>query len=91
MLRRLVLSILLVAPAASAEDVTLRAGEGRDLVGARCAMCHSLDYIPMNSPFLDRTGWEKTVRKMVDAMGAPVEEKEVPSILDYLEGAYGKR
>ncbi|MGH7821329.1 MAG: cytochrome c, partial [Candidatus Binatia bacterium] len=73
------------------QDTALREAPGREVVSARCAACHSLDYIPMNSPFLDRAGWEKTVRKMIDVMGAPIEEKDVPSIVDYLAGAYGKR
>ena len=44
----------------------------------------------MNSPFLDRAGWEKTVRKMIDVMGALLEDKEVSLILDYLARSYGR-
>jgi hypothetical protein len=62
---------------------------GSDLVRARCAICHSLDYIPMNSPFLTRTGWEAEVRKMIKVMGAPVAEPEVAPIADYLAAHYG--
>jgi hypothetical protein len=60
-----------------------------DLVRARCAICHSLDYIPMNSPFMTRTGWETEVRKMIKVMGAPVAEGEVAPIVDYLAAHYG--
>lgn len=84
------LLLLALASAAAAEDAELRDAPGRDLVSAKCAACHSLDYLPMNSPFLDRAGWEKTLRKMIDVMGAPVEEKDVPAILDYLTAAYGR-
>ncbi len=38
-------------------------------------MCHSLDYIPMNSLFLDRKGWEGSVNKMIKVMGAPISER----------------
>ena len=38
-------------------------------------MCHSLDYIPMNSVFLDRKGWEASVTKMMKVMGAPIGER----------------
>ncbi len=79
-----------LAGAAAAQEVELRDAPGRELVVARCAVCHSLDYIPMNSPFLDRAGWEKTLHKMTDVMGAPIEEQDVKSILDYLAGSYGK-
>jgi hypothetical protein len=60
-----------------------------DLVRARCAICHSLDYIPMNSPFMTRTGWEAEVRKMIKVMGAPIAEGEVAPIVDYLAAHYG--
>jgi hypothetical protein len=60
------------------------------LVAANCSMCHSLDYIQMNSPFLDRKGWEASVNKMIRAMGAPVAEADVQKIVDYLASQYGK-
>jgi hypothetical protein len=82
--------VLGLASTVFAQSVELRDGPGRDLVTAKCAVCHSLDYIPMNSPFLDRAGWEKSVRKMIDVMGAPVDEKDVPEIIDYLTRSYGK-
>ena len=69
--------------------VHLAVGPGSDLVQARCAICHSLDYIPMNSPFLTRSAWEAEVRKMIKVMGAPVAEPEVAPIVDYLSAHYG--
>ena len=79
-----------LAAAAAAQEIELRDAPGRELVVSRCAVCHSLDYIPMNSPFLDRAGWEKILHKMTDVMGAPIEEEDVKAILDYLAGSYGK-
>ena len=70
--------------------VRLRDGEGRQLVEANCVMCHSLDYIQMNSPFLDRKGWEASVNKMTKVMGAPVAEADAKAIVDYLSAQYGK-
>jgi hypothetical protein len=69
--------------------VRLAKDPGSDLVRARCAICHSLDYIPMNSPFMTRTAWEAEVRKMIKMMGAPVAEGEVAPIVDYLAAHYG--
>ena len=81
---------MLVAGAHGDESrVRLAAAAGSDLVQARCAICHSLDYIPMNSPFLTRTGWEAEVRKMIKVMGAPIAEPEVAPIVDYLTAHYG--
>ena len=69
----------------------LKDGPARDLVLGRCAACHSTDYIPMNSPFLDRKGWEAEVNKMVKAYGAPMEPDEMAKIVDYLAAEYGKK
>jgi len=33
---------------------------------------HSLDYITLNTHIMDKAGWEKTVNKMINAMGAPL-------------------
>ncbi|HEX7951982.1 MAG TPA: cytochrome c [Burkholderiales bacterium] len=83
---------LIFASAAAAQetDVRLKDGPGRQLVEANCSMCHSLDYIPMNSPFLDRKGWEGSVNKMIKVMGAPVAAADVQGIVDYLAAQYGK-
>jgi mono/diheme cytochrome c family protein len=88
----IVLSSLLIAASAWADEsaITLKEGAGRDLVEKNCVACHSLDYIPMNSPFLDRKGWEASVTKMIKAMGAPVASEDVPGLVDYLVRNYGK-
>ncbi|HVY07535.1 MAG TPA: cytochrome c [Burkholderiales bacterium] len=91
---RALLAAGLLAMTASAQagegDVDLKDAPGRDLVAANCSMCHSLDYIQMNSPFLDRKGWEGTVNKMIKVMGAPVAEADAQKIVDYLAAQYGK-
>ena len=87
----LLLSLLLAAPALADESaIKLQDAAGRDLVERNCIACHSLDYIPMNSPFLDRKGWEGTVTKMIKVMGAPIPADDVPGIVDYLVRNYGK-
>ena len=62
---------------ATKSRVQLKDGAGKQLVEANCVMCHSLDYIPMNSVFLDRKGWEASVTKMMKVMGAPISEQDV--------------
>ena len=90
----LIAVVLSVAPAATCvageEIVKLNDAPGRELVQANCLMCHSLDYIQMNSVFLDREGWQKSVDKMVKVMGAPIRPEDVPGIVDYLAKNYGK-
>jgi mono/diheme cytochrome c family protein len=92
MRKLLLLPVLLAAGSALADEsqVKLKEGPGKDLVQGSCVMCHSLDYIPMNSVFMDRKGWEASVAKMVKVMGAPIAEGDVPKIVDYLAKNYGK-
>ena len=89
---RLLCALLLAGGPALADEtqITLKDGPGRPLVEAYCVMCHSLDYIPMNSVFLDRKGWEASVNKMVKVMGAPIPSQDIPAIVDYLALQYGK-
>jgi sulfite dehydrogenase (cytochrome) subunit B len=86
----LVLSGLLRATCAPAGEETIRLTDapGHDMVASRCVTCHSLDYIAMNAPVLDRAGWEKTIRKMIDRFGAPISDEEARQILDYLTQNY---
>jgi mono/diheme cytochrome c family protein len=72
-------------------QLVLKDAPGRDLVVANCVMCHSLDYVPMNSPFLDRKGWEGSVNKMIKVMGAPISPEDAKQIVDYLAQNYGKK
>ena len=86
------LAMSLAAATVHADESTIQLAqaEGVERVQAACAICHSLDYIVMNSPFQDRAGWEKTVTKMVKVMGAPIAPEDAAVIVDYLEKHYGK-
>lgn len=77
--------------AADESGIVLADGPGRDKVQAFCSMCHSLDYIVMNSPFQDKAAWDKSVRKMVTVMGAPITAEDVTAIVAYLDDHYGKQ
>jgi sulfite dehydrogenase (cytochrome) subunit B len=69
-------------------SIVLKAGPGHDITAARCAICHSLDYIPANAPAMNRAGWDKTIQKMRKAYGAPITDEEAQQILEYLAGNY---
>lgn len=69
--------------------VTLKEGAGMVQTQA-CVACHSLDYIMMNSRFLDKAGWTGTVNKMINAFGAPIPKTDVDAIAGYLAQNYGK-
>jgi hypothetical protein len=83
--------IVLMAVAAAAEEKTidLKKAPGVDKVEGHCAACHSLDYIEMNSPFLNAAGWNAEVTKMIKAFGAPIGEADAKVIADYLAQNYG--
>ena len=92
--RRAVTSVMLAASiaTAAADESSIRLTEGAGLpqVQASCSMCHSLDYILMNSPFQDKAAWEKTVNKMVKVMGAPMTADDITAVVAYLDRHYGK-
>jgi hypothetical protein len=89
------LALLLLATAslvarAGEQDIQLKDDAAAVAVRANCSICHSLDYIQMNSPFMKRAGWEAEVRKMIKVMGAPVAEPDVAPLVDYLTKYYGQ-
>jgi hypothetical protein len=84
-------ALLLAGGAAGAQEgkIQLKDGPGRDKANA-CLACHSLDYIQMNSRFLDKAGWTASVNKMINAFGAPIAKEDVEPIATYLAQNYGK-
>ncbi len=94
-MRVLLLTLGLLAPSAAAyageEATKLKAAPSLDVVEANCIGCHSLDYLAMNSPFLDEKGWTAEVTKMVKAFGCPASDEDAAKIIAYLAANYGKR
>lgn len=94
-MRALLLTLTALAAAlatssfAEEQPVNLKAGPGLDQVEGNCGVCHSLDYIQMNSPFLNAAGWNAEVTKMIKAFGAPISEADAKAIADYLAKNYG--
>jgi sulfite dehydrogenase (cytochrome) subunit B len=80
---------LLIATPALADDVKLKPGPGLDKLEANCQACHTLAYIPMNSPFLSAAGWDAEVAKMRGPYGAPIDDADAKAIAEYLKANYG--
>jgi hypothetical protein len=81
---------LIASPALADEQVIkLKPGAGLDKVEANCAACHSLSYIPMNSPVLNAAGWDAAVNKMINALKAPIDAADAKAIKEYLAKNYG--
>jgi sulfite dehydrogenase (cytochrome) subunit B len=86
------LAFALSLPASADEDaIKLKRGDGVEIVEGNCSVCHSLDYIQMNSVFLDQKHWQAEVTKMVKIFGAPVTDEDQAKIISYLVANYGKK
>ena len=79
------------APGCWADEAKIQLNDGPEAmtVRANCSICHSLDYIQMNAPFMKRAAWEAEVRKMMKVMGAPIDEQNVAALVNYLTRNYG--
>lgn len=58
-------------------------GPGRDAVIENCTACHSPSTM-LQQPKVPREKWESTVAKMIKLYKAPVDEKAIPEIVDYM-------
>jgi hypothetical protein len=75
--------------AAAEIPVALKDAPGRAMVENLCSGCHSLDYIRINAPFMNRQVWTASVNKMIQAFGAPISQPDAAAIIDYLTTNYG--
>ena len=92
-MRRFTLALLaavLALPAFADEtQIKLKQAPGVDKVEGNCAACPSLDYIQMNSPFMNAATWDADVTKMMKAFGAPISDGDAAAIKAYLSKNYG--
>lgn len=88
-MRALILLALALPALAQEVPVNLKPAEGLVAVQTSCGGCHSLDYIPMNAPFLSAEGWKAEVAKMRAAFAAPIDDAAAEAVLKYLTVNYG--
>lgn len=74
--------------AASSEQ--LPEGAGRQILMSACTACHGLREVTKFRGFYVRQQWKEVVLTMVD-YGAPVGEKDVEVLADYLTENLGKK
>jgi len=77
------------ARAASPED-ELPEGEGKKILVSSCTACHDLTEVTKFRGYYDRKQWRDIVVTMMD-YGAPVDEKQVDILADYLSKHLGKQ
>lgn len=56
---------------------------------ASCAACHSAEYMQYQPPTAARPYWDAMVKRMKTVFNAPVEDADIPLIVDYLAKTYG--
>jgi mono/diheme cytochrome c family protein len=93
-----VLLVALAGPAVAADKTipmppdnpyaTLKPGPGADVTRQQCVSCHSTDYIVMQ-PHGSAKQWDGVVTKMIKVFGAPVNDQDARTIVEYLATHYG--
>ena len=63
-------------------------GPGSDVLNNNCLACHSAGMV-LNQPGLSAAAWKAEAEKMIHVYKAPIDEKDVPAIVDYLARTKG--
>jgi hypothetical protein len=56
---------------------------------ANCVACHSAEYMLYQPPTAARPYWEAMVKRMKAVFNAPIDDADMPAIVDYLVKTYG--
>ena len=69
------------------ETAALKPGPNLEVAQNNCTACHSADYIK-TQPIMKKDFWQAEVTKMIKVYGAPIEDADVPKIVEYLAATY---
>jgi len=56
---------------------------------AQCVACHSAEYLQYQPPTAARPYWEAMVKRMKTVFKAPIDDADIPVLVDYLAKTYG--
>lgn len=56
---------------------------------ANCVACHSAEYMLYQPPTAPRPYWDAMVKRMKQVFHAPIDDADMPAIVDYLAKTYG--
>jgi sulfite dehydrogenase (cytochrome) subunit B len=72
------------------ETAAFKPGPNLDVVKNNCSACHSADYVNTQprGPKFKKDFWQAEVTKMIKVYGAPIDDADVPKIVDYLTATY---
>jgi hypothetical protein len=71
-------------------DSLFPGGASADAINNNCLACHSTEMV-LNQPALPKATWEAEVHKMINVYKAPIEDADVPAIVDYLVSTKGEK
>ena len=74
---------------AAGQSDELPDGEGKKILLSSCTACHDLTEVTKFRGYYDRKQWRDIVVTMME-YGAPIEEKQVDVLADYLAANLGK-
>ena len=63
---------------------------GLEAAQNNCVSCHSVDYVKTQpqGPKFKKDFWQAEVTKMIKVYGAPIEDADIPKIVEYLAENY---
>ena len=71
------------------ETAVFKPGPNLEVVQNNCTACHSADYIKTQPIMKSKKDfWQTEVTKMIKVYGAPIEDADVPRLVEYLSTAY---
>jgi sulfite dehydrogenase (cytochrome) subunit B len=74
-----------------ADPVALRPSSlpGYAKAQANCVSCHSAEYMLYQPPNAGRPYWDAMTKRMKAVFKAPIDDADIPAIVDYLTATYG--
>ena len=72
------------------ETAAFKPGPNLEVVKNNCTACHSTDYVQTQprGPKFKKDFWQAEVTKMIKVYGAPIDEADIPKIVEYLAATY---
>jgi mono/diheme cytochrome c family protein len=58
---------------------------------ANCVSCHSAEYMLFQPPNASRGYWDAMTKRMKAVFKAPIDDADIPVIVDYLAATYGNK
>jgi len=94
----LLLSLLLLPLSAQIEgnikvpyvDFPMKEGKGIYSTRGKCNMCHSFGYV-INQGKQSKEFWREKTIKMIEVFNAPISEKDIEIVVNYLYENYGDK